>query len=234
VHDRPDKVVLAAHEQQRVGLSQLGEGVPLPLAGPEAAVAVLRSRHLLRVLLFMPFVLSPLAVSYVWKFIYQPAGPLNSFLSAVGLDSLTRVWLGDASTAIMAIIIVMIWQNIGITMVIYLAGLANVPMELEEAAAVDGAGPIRRFRHVVLAMLRPAVSISTTLLLIQGLRVFDQVLALTNGGPFGASETMATLVYKYSFVKGQFGYGAALSVLLTILIVVISIMQNVAQRQKES
>lgn len=193
----------------------------------------LKSRHLLRVLLFMPFVLSPLAVSYIWKFIYDPTGPLNDLLTNLGLDGLTRVWLGDASTAVAAITVVMIWQNIGITMVIYLAGLANIPGELEEAAAVDGAGAGSRFWHVTLPLLRPAVAISTTLLMIQGLRVFDQVIALTNGGPFGASETLSTLVYKFSFVSGQFGYGAALSVLLTILIVVVSIIQNALQRRKE-
>lgn len=193
----------------------------------------LKTRYLLRALLFAPVVLSPLAVSYIWAFIYQPNGPLNSLLEAVGLGDLTRTWLGDPKTVVPVIIIVMVWQNMGLTMVIYLAGLANVPAEIEEAAAVDGAGTWQRFWKITFPLLRPSVAISTTLLLVQGLRIFDQVIALTNGGPYGASETLATLVYKYTFVDGRYGYGAALSVLLTILIVIVSLVQQFLQRPKE-
>jgi raffinose/stachyose/melibiose transport system permease protein len=129
--------------------------------------------------------------------------------------------------------VVLIWQNFGLAMVIYLAGLANVPPELEEAAAIDGAGMFKSFWNVTLPLLRPAMAISVTLLMIQGLRVFDQVLALTNGGPYGASETIATLVYKHTFASGEYGYGAALSVLLTVLIAAVSVVQNVAMQKKE-
>jgi raffinose/stachyose/melibiose transport system permease protein len=193
----------------------------------------LKTRHFLRVVLFAPVVLSPLAVSYVWKFIYQPTGVLNEFLGTVGLSEWQRTWLGDQSTAVAAILVVMIWQNTGLTMVIYLAGLANIPAELEEAASIDGASLRQRFLSITLPMLRPTVAIATTLLLISGLRVFDQVLALTNGGPFGASETLATLVYKQTFVNGQYGYGAALSLVLTVLIVIFAIVQNVVLRKRE-
>jgi raffinose/stachyose/melibiose transport system permease protein len=193
----------------------------------------LKLRYFLRVLFFAPVVLSPLAVSYIWKFIYQPTGPLNELLRAVGLGEWTKTWLGDPTTAVAVIMVVLIWQNFGLAMVIYLAGLANVPPELEEAAAIDGAGMFKSFWNVTLPLLRPAMAISVTLLMIQGLRVFDQVLALTNGGPYGASETIATLVYKHTFASGEYGYGAALSVLLTVLIAAVSVVQNVAMQKKE-
>jgi raffinose/stachyose/melibiose transport system permease protein len=190
-------------------------------------------RYVLRVVIFMPTVLSPLAVSYIWRFIYQPRGPLNGFLESIGLGELQKVWLADPSTAIWTILIVMVWQTTGLVMVIYLAGLAGVPQELEEAAAIDGANAWQRFRHIVFPLLRPSFVIASTLMLIQGLRVFDQVMALTGGGPFNATETLATQVYKQTFAYGQFGYGAALSLVLTILIIVTSLIQLALVRGKE-
>ncbi|WP_374976523.1 carbohydrate ABC transporter permease [Microbacterium trichothecenolyticum] len=192
----------------------------------------LRLRHLLRVLIFLPVVLSPLAVAFVWKFIFQPNGPLNGFLRWAGLEG-TTAWLGDPDTAIWTIVIVVVWQNIGFTMVIYLAGLANIPPELEEASAVDGAGGFTRFWRIVFPLLRPTVVIASALTLIQGLRIFDQVLALTGGGPFNATQTLATLVYKETFVNGKFGYGSALSLVLTILITIAAVLQVLVLRQKE-
>ncbi|MET0829384.1 MAG: sugar ABC transporter permease [Microbacterium sp.] len=192
----------------------------------------LKLRHVLRVVIFLPVVLSPLAVAFVWKFIFQPNGPLNGFLRALGLDG-TTAWLGDPATAIWTIVVVIVWQNIGLTMVIYLAGLANVPPELEEASAVDGAGATTRFWRIVFPLLRPTVVIASALTLIQGLRVFDQVLALTGGGPFNATQTLATLVYKETFVNGKFGYGSALSLVLTMLITIAAVLQVVLLRQKE-
>lgn len=206
------------------------------IAGLALAVRLnrlLKSRYVLRVLVFMPVVLSPLAVAYVWKFIFQPNGPLNAFLRGVGLDEWATAWLGDPDTAIWTIVVVVVWQNIGLAMVIFLAGLANVPPELEEAAAVDGASGASRFFRIVLPLLRPTIVISSALALIQGLRVFDQVQALTGGGPYRATETLATLVYRETFVNGRFGYGAALSVILTILITVAAIVQVTLLRQRE-
>jgi raffinose/stachyose/melibiose transport system permease protein len=194
----------------------------------------LKSRHILRVALFAPVVLSPLAVSYVWQFIFQFDGPLNGFLGAIGLGDLQRAWLGDPTAALFTILIVMIWQSIGLCMVIYLAGLAGVPEELEDASQLDGAGILGRFRYVTFPLLRPSIIIGTVLTLVQGLRVFDQVMALTGGGPSGATETLATLVYKQTFTYGRFGYGAALSILLTLLVAALAIIQLVATRRKES
>jgi len=186
----------------------------------------LKSRYVLRVLFFMPVVLSPLAVSYIWKFIFDFNGPLNGFLTLIGLEEWVRPWLADPNWAIWVVLVVISWQNTGFAMVIYMAGLAAVPVEIEEAAAIDGASLWQRFWHVTLPSIRPAVAIATTLGIVNGLRVFDQIMALTGGGPAGATETLATEVYKQSFALGNFGYGAALALLLTVIILVFAVIQQ--------
>jgi raffinose/stachyose/melibiose transport system permease protein len=192
----------------------------------------LKTRYLLRTLIFMPVVLSPVAVSFIWKFIFSFDGALNQFLGSIGLKSLQTDWLASPKLALACVLVVMVWQNIGFVMVTYLAGLATVPPELEEAAALDGAGPWRRFRSVTLPLIQPSLAIATTLTLIQGLRVFDQVLALTGGGPAGATETLASEVYKETFTYNSFGSGAAMALLLTVLILIFSIIQQYATRDR--
>ena len=192
----------------------------------------LKTRYLLRVLLFAPVVLSPLAVSYIFRFIFSQNGPLNITLEAVGLESWTRTWLGIPMWATIAIVVVMVWQQAGLAMVIYLAGLASVSIDQEEAATIDGANAWQRFRYVVLPSIQPAVAIATTLTLITGLRVFDQVMALTGGGPFGATDTLATVVYRETFAYGRFGYGAALALLMFVLVLAAAILQLRVTRER--
>jgi raffinose/stachyose/melibiose transport system permease protein len=194
----------------------------------------LKTRYLLRTLVFMPVVLAPIAVSYVWSFIFAFNGPLNQGLGSLGLDSLQRDWLADPTLAKCCVLIVMVWQNVGFVMVIYLAGLAAVPLELEEAAALDGAGRWNRFWHIILPTLKPAVGIATTLMLIQGLRVFDQIMALTGGGPAGATQTLATEIYQQTIVLGKYGFGAALALLLSVMILVLSGVQQLATRDRST
>ena len=195
---------------------------------------VLKTRHILRTLLFMPVVLSPLAVAYVWKFIFQFNGPLNGLLGLLGLEELQKVWLADPTWSIWAILITVVWQQTGFVMVISLAGLASVPNELEEAAALDGAGIWGRFWHVTVPAIRPAIAIATTLGIIQGLRIFDQILALTGGGPAGSTETLATEIYKQAFSLGQFGFGSALALVLTVIILAFAILQQYVTRDRDA
>lgn len=192
-----------------------------------------KSRYLLRTLLFMPVVLSPLAVSYLWRFIFDFHGPLNSLLESIGREDLRRIWLADPTFSLWVVMFVMVWQGAGIAVVVYLAGLTAVSLETEEAAVLDGAGTWSRFRHIVLPALRPAITISLTLTIIQGLRAFDQIFALTGGGPAGATETMATQVYKQAFTLGNFGFGAAMALVLTLVILAFTIIQQSALRRSE-
>ena len=140
-------------------------------------------RGLLRAIFFVPVVMSSLAVSYVWQFIFSYTGPLNAFLGSVGLESFKRAWTGDPTWALWTIFVVLVWQFVGLSMVMYLAGLEGIPEELDEASAVDGASTFRRFRKITLPLLAPAITVSVTLSTIYGLGVFDQVLAVTGGGP---------------------------------------------------
>jgi raffinose/stachyose/melibiose transport system permease protein len=205
------------------------------IIGLSCALAVnrsLKTRHILRTLLFLPVVLSPLAVSYIFQFIFVTEGPVNSLLGAVGLENWQRTWLADPKWAIYTVLVVMVWQNIGFAMVIFLAGLATIPQEIEEAAAIDGAGAFSRFWHITLPLLRPATAISTTLAVTTGLRVFDQVQGLTGGGPFNATETLATQIYANTFIYGQFGYGSAIAFIFTIVVMIAAGIQLFVTRDK--
>lgn len=187
---------------------------------------IIKTRYILRTLFFMPVVLSPLATAYVWKYIFDFDGPINVFLTSIGAGDLAKPWLADPQWAIWTVLVVLVWGSTGFAMVIFMAGLAGVPVEVEEAAAIDGANLWQRFRNVTLPAIRPAVAIATTLGIVQGLRVFDPIMALTSGGPAGATETLATQVYKQAFALGNFGGGAALALVLAAIILFFAVIQQ--------
>ncbi len=187
--------------------------------------SVIKSRTVLRVLIFAPVVITSIAVGFLWQNLLAPNGAVNLALEAVGLGALRQNWLGDPDVAIWSIIIVVVWQFVGYSMVIFLAGLQGIPEEVIEAAAIDGAGPVQRFRYVVLPMLAPAITINLMLSLIGGFKLFDQVFAMTKGGPGGATNTISTLLYTNAFQLGRFAYGAALAVVLTVFVAVASGIQ---------
>jgi raffinose/stachyose/melibiose transport system permease protein len=193
----------------------------------------LKTRFLLRSIFFLPSVVAPLAMAFIWRYIFDYGGALNQLLAAVGEKGWQRPWLGDPGLALWTVLVVMVWQYSGLVMVLYLAGLQGVSDELMEAAVVDGASGWRRFRKIVLPLLAPAITVSITLTTITGLRVFDQVLALTGGGPAYASETLATQVYQQIFVNGRFAYGSALAFVLAALVAVLAITQALVLRRRE-
>ena len=192
----------------------------------------LKTRYLLRTLLFLPVILSTIAVSYIFRFIFYIEGPINTFLGAIGLVEWQKTWLADPTWSIWVILLVVVWQNTGFAMVIYLAGLATVPQELEEAAAIDGAGVWRRFRSVTVPLIQPALAVSTTLSIIQGMKIFDQVVAMTGGGPFGATETLSTTIYHKTFEFMQYGYGSAISMVFTVVILIMALLQSWLTRDR--
>jgi len=188
---------------------------------------LIRTRHVLRTVFFAPAVLSPVVLAFLWKYMFNPApdAGLNALLGFLGLDFLQQNWLGDPSVALWAIAITVIWQFTGYSMVIFLAALQSIPAELEEAAALDGAGRFQRFRHVIFPLIAPAVTINLTLSTIGGLKIFDQVFAITNGGPGYATETLSTLIYKQAFVFGEFGYSTAVALVLALLVAGLALLQ---------
>jgi raffinose/stachyose/melibiose transport system permease protein len=192
-----------------------------------------KSRHLLRALFFAPVALSPIAIAFIWGWIFDYYGVLNQLLDALGLESFQRSWTGDPQWALWTIFVALVWQYTGLAMVLYLAGLQAISDDIYEATMVDGASPWLRFRRVVLPLLAPAVTVSATMTLIIGLRVFDQVQGLTGGGPVDASETLARQVYQQAFVNGHYGYGAAVALVLTALITVLAVFQLTLLRANE-
>ncbi|MEV8420982.1 carbohydrate ABC transporter permease [Streptomyces niveus] len=184
--------------------------------------SVIKSRNVLRVFLFAPAVVTPLVTAYLWRNLLSPDGAVNSLLGAVGLGSWQQDWLGDPDIALWSVVGVVVWQFGGYSMVIFLAGLQSVPKEIYEAADIDGAGPVRRFWSVTRPLLAPALTINLMLSIIGGIKLFDQVYALTGGGPGHATDTLSTLIYKDAFTLGEFGYSIALAVVLTIIVAVVS------------
>ncbi|RSM91475.1 sugar ABC transporter permease [Kibdelosporangium aridum] len=184
--------------------------------------SIIKSRNVLRVFLFAPAVVTPIVTAYLWRNLLGPDGAVNSLLGAVGLESWRQDWLGDPQLALWSVVAVIVWQFGGYSMVIFLAGLQSVPKEIYEAAAIDGAGPVRRFWSVTRPLLAPAFTINLMLSIIGGIKLFDQVYALTGGGPGHATDTLSTLIYKDAFTLGEFGYSIALAVVLTIIVALAS------------
>ncbi|WP_235018241.1 carbohydrate ABC transporter permease [Thermomonospora echinospora] len=182
----------------------------------------IKSRNVLRVLLFAPAVMTPVVTAALWKYMLAPEGALNGLIAAVGPDSWQQNWLGDPTLALCSVAGVVVWQFAGYSMVIFLAGLQGIPQEVYEAAAVDGASGWQRFRHVVLPLLAPATTINLMLSVIGGLKLFDQVWVMTQGGPGTATETLSTLIYKNAFQLDEYAYSVALAIVLTVFVAVIS------------
>ena len=180
--------------------------------GPTWGKAVLRTMY------FMPAVLSSVIIGIIWSWIYNPIfGILNRGLEAIGLESLTRGWLGDIHTALYAVLVAAIWGRIGFCFVIFLAGLANVDLELLDAAKIDGANAWQRFWNVTVPQLSHVMTMIVAQSLIGGFNVFDIVFAMTAGGPANRTELIATYTFTRAFRQSEIGYGTALSMLMTII-----------------
>jgi multiple sugar transport system permease protein len=188
--------------------------------GMAAALFLQRERRgvgFYRAALFTPVVFSLVATSMIWQAMYQPDGVINRVLAAVGLGGLQHAWLADSGTALYAVIVPALWRQIGYVMVLYLAGLKGIDPALYEAATVDGANRRQRFRHVTLPQLRGVNAVVLSVIVIDSLRSFDVVWALTRGGPYHSSELLSTYMYSTSFQSLRLGYGSALAVVIFVL-----------------
>lgn len=203
-----------------VAITVVQNGVGLLLA--LGVNSMIKSRNVLRVFLFAPAVVTPIVTAYLWRNLLGPSGAVNSLLAAVGLGYWQQDWLGSPQLALWSVVGVIVWQFSGYSMVIFLAGLQSIPKDIYEAAAIDGGGPVRRFWSVTRPLLAPAFTINLMLSIIGGIKLFDQVYALTGGGPGHATDTMSTLIYKDAFTLGEFGYSIALAVVLTVIVAVVS------------
>jgi len=186
--------------------------------------ANLRGMSVFRTLLFLPQVVASVVVATTWVAIYSPDGLINQLLRLVGLGSLTRAWLGDFDTALPAVGIVGSWLGIGLCLVLFLSGVANIQPELFEAARIDGAGPVGEFFSITLPALRGQIAVALTLTVVAALKTFDLVYITTRGGPGTSTTLPAFEAYNRAFNTGKVGSAAAVAILLTAIILVVTVL----------
>jgi raffinose/stachyose/melibiose transport system permease protein len=198
-------------------------GLSLAIQGPVAiAVALLlnrplRGRGIVRLLIFVPYVVSEVVAALAWKLLLQPQGPFDGVIQALGLGDLRQLWLADQSVVFWTLFFVLSWKYLGFAIILFLAGLQGVPEELAEAAQIDGASWWQTQRHITIPLLAPTIRIWAFLSIIGSLQQFDMVWVLTGGGPVNATTTMATYMVQYGFQRSQLGFASAVAVVLFIV-----------------
>lgn len=191
----------------------------------------LRTRNVLRAVYFMPNVLSGLIVGYIWSFMYTD--PLMKLGKLLNMPLLGNNILSSGKWAIFAAAFATVWRSVGWYMMVYIAGLQGVPSELLEAASIDGASAWQRTRHITLPMLAPSFTVNFILAFERGLKDFDSIFALTNGGPGDSTLTIAINIYKQSFFFARAGYGTAIGIMLFLMVAVLSLAQLFFLRKGE-
>jgi ABC-type sugar transport system permease subunit len=204
-----------------VGIMILQVGVGLLLA---VVINASPLGGLFKRIIYLPHTISGAAIGVLWFAIYIPGqGMLNTALRFLHLGSLAHAWLTDPPLNTVAMIVAGIWQGMGPTMILFLVGLQHLPREPLDAARVDGAGAVKMFRYVTLPLLRPMTVVVVAISLINSFKVFDIVWVMTQGGPYRSSETLAVTMYRDSFVNFNFGYGASVAVVLTVIVFIVSV-----------
>jgi ABC-type sugar transport system permease subunit len=181
--------------------------------------------NIYRSIFFLPVLLSSVAIAFSWNGILSYTGILNNFLSSIGLGRFVQDWFGNKSNAIASICTVEIWRSMGFCMVIYLASLQTVPKDLYEACIIDGGNEWDKFKSVTLPMIVPGITINCILSIMNGLKLFDTPMILTNGGPGFDTDTIVLTIFKRALGTSEFGYASALSFVLFITIVLITLIQ---------
>lgn len=187
---------------------------------------VARARGFFRGALFLPYVTSSVLAAILWLWVFASDGLVNGLLSQAGVDAISFL-SGEQVTVLASIAVVATWRGFGYPMLILLAGLKNIPEDLNEAARVDGAGPVRRFFSITLPMLRPVIFFVMVVDTIVAFQVFDLIYVMTGGGPARASHTMVYMLYEQGFQFFDFGYAATVGVAIFMIVLVISLIQRI-------
>jgi multiple sugar transport system permease protein len=182
----------------------------------------MRARDLIRSLFLFPMVLPPIVAAFLWRFMLQAdIGVINYYLRFVNLD---RAWLSSSNTALATLIVVDVWQYTPFVILLLLAGLQQLPQEIFEAAEVDGASSLQRFRFITIPLLMPTILIVLLLRIIEALKVFPTIYVLTGGGPGDATEALNFLAFHLAFDQSRMGYGATLSTVVLLLSIIIALV----------
>jgi multiple sugar transport system permease protein len=192
-----------------------------------------RGRAFFRFAFFVPYVLPSAVMSLIWVWIYTPAiGLAEGWLGAIGITAPN--WLGDPTWAMPSIAIATVWWTLGFNFVLYLAGLQDIPRELYEAAALDGAGPWQQIRRITIPLLARTTTLVAVLQVIASLKIFDQIYIMTSGGPNFSTQPSLEYIYDQSFTNLRVGYGSAVSMLLFLVILAVSFVWLAIVRRQES
>ncbi|MEX1078438.1 MAG: sugar ABC transporter permease [Homoserinimonas sp.] len=185
-----------------------------------------RWRRMLRAIYFVPSAISLTVAGLLFYFIYEPnVGMLNSVLEGIGLGAFAQPWLGLESTAIWGIIAMSQWQGFGYCTLLFAVAIQRIPSELYEAASIDGVGPIRRFFQITMPLVREMTALMMIVTISGAFQVFNEVMVMTSGGPNNSSQVLATWLYRNGFVKNDFGYAAAVAVVIFAVTLGIALFQ---------
>jgi N-acetylglucosamine transport system permease protein len=192
-----------------------------------------RGANFYRVVFFFPQVMSVVIVGILWQYIYNPnSGIVNSFLDAIGLDSLKRAWLGDTSTALWAVAFVVIWQAVGFYMVLFVAGMQSIPLDFYEAARLDGASRFAQFKDITFPLLWETIRVAVVYIAIYAIDLFTIVQVMTEGKPQRATDVVARFMYEEAFTNSQFGYASAIGVVILLLTLGLSIILLISSQRE--
>jgi multiple sugar transport system permease protein len=187
----------------------------------------IRGRSVYRAIIFLSYPLMTVAVGIIWRWLYdEKVGLINYVLLSLGLTTRRIAFLDSYEWAMPSVVVAAVWQIVGFFMVILLAGLQNIPPNLQEAAALDGASSTQRFRHITLPLLRPAIFLCLMIGIINSFTSFDLIYVMTGGGPSYATEVLITYIYRAAFVLAKFDYAAALTVVLFAFLLVVTWLAN--------
>ena len=191
-------------------------------------------KNFFRSAFYIPVLISGIVSGFIWKIMYNyNFGAINSILTQIGLGDFRQDWLGNTALTLIMIGVVLVWKGAGYYMIIYLASLQSVSTDVIEAAEIDGASPWQRFRMITIPLISGAFTINFTLSLINGLKVFDQINVMTDGGPGFTSETLVYLLYKVGFTEGRQGFGTAVGIMLLFIIIILNTIQQKFLRGRE-
>lgn len=181
-----------------------------------------KGESVFQTIFFIPYTITPVAVAAVWRWLFEPrSGLLNRLLREMGLRKYMQIWIGDPNIATYSIMLTSLWWTTGFALVLYISGLRSIPLELIEAAEIDGARFPQKFRFVMLPQLLPSTIVALAMSGINALRVFDLIYALTGGGPGYSTEVLATMMFDVSFNRFEQGLGSAIAVILLLSSAVI-------------
>ncbi len=209
-------------------------GFGLVLAAVLEDIAFHKVAPFFRSVYFVPTVISMTVVCLLFEFIYNPQmGLLNSFLEAVGLDGLTKIWLGSKKTAMYAVIAVSQWQSTGYVTMLFIVAIQKIPRELYEAAEVDGASKIQRFLSITVPQVRQMFFVTMVLTVVGAFTVFNEPYILTGGGPGTATMVLSLHMYQTGFVKNDMGYASTIAMLIFVITAVLSSIQFMSFGQEK-